>query len=90
MISQNYNNMEIVVKRAFGVTELIVDGMVYAEKTGVSESKSYILEANVNGVIINCTMKLLTMKEAMHTDASHHSVYLYVNGNLLAEKARYF
>jgi len=89
LISQSYNNMEIVVKRAFGVTELIVDGVVYAEKTGVYEGKSYMLEANVNNVIINATMELPSIKTAIKEDVLP-TMYLYINGNLAAEKARYF
>jgi FlaA1/EpsC-like NDP-sugar epimerase len=93
LVTQNYNNMEIVVKRAFGVTELIIDGMVYAEKTGLHEGKTYILEANVNNVIITATMEILSMKEMDNKDKFKEmlpTVYLYVNGNLLAEKVRYF
>jgi len=89
LISQNYNNMEIIVKRALGVTELIVNGMVYAEKTGLHEKKTYVLEVNVNDVIINATTEILSMKEMLKDD-SLPTVYLYVNGNLLAEKKRYF
>ena len=89
LVSQNYNNMDIVVKRTFGVTELVVDGMVYAEKTGVHEGKPYILEANVNNVIIHATAEIPSVKEQMKT-GTLPTTYLYVNGNLVAEKKRYF
>ena len=88
LISKNYNNMEIVVKRTSGATELIVDGSVYAEKTGVIEGKAYILEVNVNNVIINVTTEIPSiitqLKGALPT------VYLYVNGNLIGKKTRYY
>jgi len=98
IIKQNYNNMEIVVKRAFGVTELIVDGMVYAERTGLNEGATYILEANVNNTVINATTEIMTMKEVTAKKVTEKDkikdflpiVYLYVNGNLIAEKVRYF
>lgn len=88
LISQNYNNMEILVKRAFGVTELIVNGRVYAEKTGIIEH-SYVLEVNVNNTIINLTMESPPWKVAIEKEALP-TMYLYVNGNLLAEKVRYY
>ncbi|MCL2406362.1 MAG: hypothetical protein FWC95_00385 [Defluviitaleaceae bacterium] len=89
LIKANYNNMEIIVSRKLNVTELIVDGTVYAEQTGIREGTSYTLEVNVNGVIINVTTVIPTIKEAFKNE-THTKVILYVNGNLLAEKARYF
>jgi hypothetical protein len=72
--------------------------MVYAEKTGLHEGKTYILEANVNNAIINATTEIMTTKEAIAKEVTEKdkikdflpTVYLYVNGNLVAEKVRYF
>jgi len=72
---REFNDLEIVVKRAFGVTELIVDGMVYAEKRGIIET-SYTLEAFVGNVSIKITMD------------SSATMYLYVDENLLEKKKR--
>jgi len=81
IVSTNYNNIEISANRAFGVTELVVNGMVYAEKTGVLETKSYVLEANVNDIIVNATIEIKPI-----SSLALPLVSLYVNGNLKAEK----
>ena len=93
LISTNYNNMKIVVKRTLGATELIVDDMVYAEKTGLNEGQTYILEVNVNGAVINATTEIMTLKEAFKTGYNEDPtppvmLYLYVNGNLVGSKER--
>lgn len=75
ILSQNYNNLEIVIKRALGITELIINGMVYAEKKGLVET-SYTLEVCVDDTIVKATMD---------TSAT---MCLYVNGNLLSKKKR--
>lgn len=75
ILSQNYNDLEIVIKRVFGTTELIINGIVYAEKKGLVET-NYILEACIDDTII---------KAAMDTSAF---MCLYVNGNLLSKKKR--
>lgn len=77
LLSQEFQNLSIVVKRAYGVTELIVNGMVYAEQTGVMET-SYALEANVEGVSIKTTMSYTAL------------MCLYINGNLMAKKRRLY
>ena len=86
LIAQKYNDMEIVVKRRFGVTELAVNGMVYAEERVLFEKSSYALEANVHHVIVKATMGLDDSK----TIQRKPMMRLYVNGNLLAEKERLF
>ena len=75
ILSQNYNDLEIVVKRVFGTTELVINGIVYAERKGLVET-SYILEAYLNDTMIKATMD---------TSAT---MYLHVNGNLLSKKKR--
>ena len=75
VISQTYRDLEIVVKRSFGVTELIVNGMVFAEQKGVLEA-AYVLDVCVENTSIKVTMDYLANME------------LYVNGDLLARKKR--
>ena len=75
ILSQTYGSLEIVVKRVFGTTELIVNGMVYAEKTGVVET-SYTIDAYVENAYITVTMD------------SFANMELSVNGSLLAKKRR--
>ena len=75
ILSHRYENLEISVKRLFGMTELIVNGEVYAEQKGVFET-SYTLDVYVDDVHITLTMDNLGKME------------LYANGNLLAKKRR--
>ena len=42
--------MEIVIKRAYRVTELIVNGIVYAEKKGVIEA-SYMSSTKLHKLL---------------------------------------
>ena len=87
LITHNYYDVDISVIRAFGITELVVGGMVYAEMTGVFERKTYILEANVNNVIVSAIMEIPSTKDILK-DEVLPSVYLYANGYLLASKTR--
>jgi len=87
LASHNFYNVEISVIRAFGVTELVVGGVVYAEMTGVFERKTYILEANVNNVIVSAIMEIPSTGESIR-DEILPSVYLYANGYLLANETR--
>jgi len=76
LVSHNYYDVEISVIRAFGITELVVGGVVYAEMTGVFERKTYTLEANVNNVIVSAIMEIPSTKEVL-MDEILPSVYLY-------------
>ena len=62
--------MNVEVRRSKGLTELIVDGKVYAEKEGVLETE-YTIYARVSGVLFSTSM---TMQSVM---------YLYANEELL-------
>ena len=88
LASHNYNNVEIIVKRSASVTELIINDMVYAEKTGLHEKESYTLEANVYNVIINATMEIPSLTTQFKGVLP--TLYLYVNGNLTASKVRHY
>ena len=78
--------MDIVIKRVFGVTELIVNGMVYAEEKGVIEKTNYTLEVNVENVGVKAVMAADTSWE----NTQLPTMFLYVDGNLLAKKTRIF
>ena len=75
-LSAQYNGMNVEVRRSKGLTELIVDGKVYAEKEGVLETE-YTIYARVSGVLFSTSM---TMQSVM---------YLYANEELLAKKIRW-
>ena len=75
LVSQRYNNLEIVVKNNPKTVELIINDMVYVEKKGLF-TISFDLEAYVQNIAVKAVM-------GMHTDAK---VLLYIDGNLLAEK----
>jgi len=77
LLKQNFNDLEIIVKRAFGVTELIVNGMVYAEQKGLVEP-NYTLESRFGSADIKFVNEV----------GAVGIIKLYVNGNLLAEKKR--
>ena len=49
IMSAEYNGMNVEVRRSKGLTELIVNGKVYAEKKGVIETE-YTICARVSGV----------------------------------------
>ena len=70
ILSQTYGDLEITVKRSFDTTELIVNGLVYAEQAGLAEP-IYTLEVCIEDTYIRVT--------------KDHSgdVELYVNENLL-------
>lgn len=75
LISSNYNGLNIEVRRSKALTELVIDGKVYAERKGVIESE-YELAAIVSGVEI---------KTAMTTQSV---MYLYADGVQIAKKFR--
>jgi len=78
LIAQAFENLEIIVKRSYGVTELIVNEMVYAERQGIIEL-NYELRAYVENVFIKVVMDSFLIIPTM---------YLYVNDNLVAAKKR--
>jgi len=83
VISRNYNNLDIYVKKVFGKIELIVDDMVYAEKSGVGLSGACVLEANVNDIIINVTIVSPAAMDGINGVPT--TVLLYANGTLFAK-----
>jgi len=88
IIRQTYSNVDIMVKVELEVIELVVNGMVFAEKRDVPEESSYPLQANVNGVMITVT----TVMHHSHNNqlsGGLPTVCLYVNGNLVAEAVRH-
>jgi len=89
LATQNYSNMEIIVKRTYKTTELIVNDMVYAERSGVHEKESYTLDANVYDVIVNVVMDIPSFMTQVQS-STLPTMYLYVNGNLTATKVRYY
>ena len=75
LLCDTFDGLEITVKRTFGMTELVVDGLVYAEKKGMVET-SYKLEARLGNTLIEVMMDAASM------------MHLYANGNLLQQKKR--
>lgn len=75
VISAEYNGMNVEVRRSRGLTELIVDGKVYAEQKGIVETE-YTLYAKVSGVLFSVTM---TVQSVM---------FLYADGQEIAKKIR--
>lgn len=74
IISQDFNNLKITVRRVYGATELSINGMVYDEQKGLGLIETnYTLEAYVQNVSIKVTMESST------------TMCLYVNENLLAK-----
>jgi len=78
LIASNYDGLQISMKRTRGLTELIVNGNVYAEATGLIET-DYSLTANVQQIKIAGVYK-----------AARSRMYLYANDILLAKKFRLF
>ncbi|MDE6659071.1 MAG: hypothetical protein K2K01_03010 [Eubacterium sp.] len=75
IMSVDYQGMNVEVRRSKGLTELIVDGKVYAEKKGILETE-YTIGARVSGVEFVTSM---TMSSVM---------YLYADGAQIAKKLR--
>jgi len=76
LVSATYNTMEIATVRSTGLTELVINGQVYAERKGIMEPTfGYFLMANVEGVNIR-------------TEYVPNSVYIYVNNQQVAKKLR--
>lgn len=75
LISADYNGMNIEVRRSKGLTELIIDGKVYAEKKGVIETE-YSLDARVSGVNFSAVMTLQSV------------MILFADGQQIAKKIR--
>lgn len=78
IMSVDYKGMNVEVRRSMGLTELIVNGKVYAEKKGIIET-NYTISARVSGVEFSTTL-------VMHFDKS--IMYLYADGQQIAEKIR--
>lgn len=77
IMQAEYNAMNIRVRRLFGITELVVDGMVYAERRGIIEG-NYIIGATVRGVRF----------AAMLTNGRCARMTLFADDKVLAEKLR--
>lgn len=75
IMSADYRGMTVEVRRSRGLTELIVDGMVYAQRKGIVESE-YTLTAKVSGVIFSTTM------------TEYSVMYLYADGQMIKKKTR--
>lgn len=75
IVSAEYNGMNVEVRRSKGLTELIVNGKVYAEKKGIIETE-YTIRARVSGVEFSTTM---TMQSVM---------FLFADGKQIAKKIR--
>ena len=73
ILSHTHENLEIAVKRGSGVTELVVNGMVYAQETSVFD-----LNYELNVYVENAFIKV-------HRDTLG-ATYIYVNGNLVKSK----
>jgi len=78
LIAAKYEDMQISMKRIRGLTELIVNGNVYAEIEGVLEFE-YTLTANINGKMISGMCKMTTS-----------CMYLYVDSILIKKKLRLY
>ena len=73
ILEHTHENLEIVVKRGSGVTELVVNGMVYAQETS-----TFDLNYELNVYVENALIKV-------HRD-NLGTTYIYVNGNLVKSK----
>ena len=73
ILSHTHENLEITVKRGSGVTELVVNGMVYAQETS-----TFDLNYEMNVYVENALIKV-------HRDTMGVT-YIYVNGNLVRSK----
>ena len=78
LVAGSYEGLQISMKRTRGLTELIVDGNVYAEIKGILEP-DYALTAHVQGIKIVGMSRQLKMH-----------MYIYVNDVLLAKKLRLY
>lgn len=75
LIKTNYEDLEIIVKRRKGLTELIINNNVYDEFIGRIET-AYNLQAVVNNVEVIFLLDRSRME-------------IYTNGNLLTKKIRW-
>lgn len=78
LISANYEDLHISMKRSRGLTELTINGDVYDEVMGIIEGE-YSLFADIHN----------TQIVGKHVPAQSH-VYLYANGSLIAKKMRLY
>lgn len=78
LLEGEYQGLKLSVRRSFGLTELIADGKVYAERRGIVEGP-YRLAARVGGVMISTEME---------QKIGYMMMYLYADGNVLAQKKR--
>lgn len=78
LMMSSFKGMNILVKRCYGCTELIIDGNVYGERKGFVE-KSYQIDATKGNTYFSVVMESTLMKAEM---------YLYANQILLDQKSR--
>lgn len=76
LLSVNKNGLNIVVKRRYKLTELIIDGNVYDEYKGLVEMQ-YQLEAIVNNNLVHFILQGSRM-------------YIFINNKQVTEKLRLF
>jgi len=69
------------MKRSYGLTELIIDGNVYAEQKGLMEA-SYLLSAQVSNVKVT--------GESDMSRLIYGIMRIYVNDEVIAEKKRFY
>jgi|GEM_PF-3896715 len=79
VLSKNHGDMRVSLRRSFGLTELIIDGYVYDERQGITET-SYSLDAYVRGNHI----------VGKHRIRGFATVYIYVNEQLIAKTRRWY
>lgn len=75
IMAVEYNGMNVEVRRSMGLTELIVNGKVYAEQKGIIETE-YTLSARVSGVEFSTTMTIQAV------------MFLFADGRQIAKKIR--
>lgn len=79
LVSADCGGMHIEVRRSFKLTELIINGWVYAEQKGLVEA-SYAMTAVVNGQLIQARME----------QGFTASMVISVNGTDIARKTRWY
>ncbi len=77
LVSATYGTHEIEARRSYGLTELVVDGWVYARQEGVMES-AYTISAQVDGHTVATSMSALG------------SQTIEVDGEVIAKKQRLY
>lgn len=77
LVSATYGTHEIEARRSYGLTELVVDGWVYARQEGVMES-AYTISAQVDGHTVATSMSALGRQT------------IEVDGEVIAKKQRLY